>query len=130
MVANVGRRSPLHTNASGKLLLAFQPPDVIADVLSRPLEAKTPSTVCNPQVLAEQLARARADGYATCWQEQEIGLCSVACPVFDYTGGVCAAIAIAGPAERIDEAAVSALAAAAGREARAISQKLGWAEAH
>lgn len=130
MVANVGRRSPLHTNASGKVLLAFQPPDVVAAVLSRPLEAKTPSTVCNPQVLAEQLARAQADGYATCWQEQEIGLCSVACPIFDYTGGICAGIAIAGPAERIDEAAVPALAAAARREALAISQKLGWADTH
>ncbi len=130
MVANVGRRSPLHTNASGKVLLAFQPPDVIADVLSRPLEAKTPSTVCNPQVLAGQLTRARAEGFATCWQEQEIGLCSVACPIFDYTGGVCAAIAIAGPTERIDDAAVPRLVEAARSEALAISQKLGWTETH
>lgn len=130
MVANVGRRSPLHTNASGKVLLAYQPQSVVADVLAAPLEAKTPATVCNPQELAEQLAKVRVDGYATCWQEQEIGLCSVACPIFDYTGRVCAAIAIAGPAERIDQAAVAQLAAAARREAQAISQQLGWTESH
>src|ERR1700754_82490 len=33
MVANVGRRSPLHTNASGKLLLAYSQPTFIDDVM-------------------------------------------------------------------------------------------------
>ena len=115
MVANVGRRSPLHTNASGKILLAHQDQQFIAGVLGKPLPANTPATVCNPRELEAQLLEARRDGYATCWQEQELGLCSVAVPIFDYTGKACAAMAIAGPAERVSKQSVSRTGAAPAR---------------
>lgn len=125
MVANVGRRSPLHTNASGKVLLAHQEQQFITDVLSRPLNANTPATVCNPRELEGQLLEARRDGYATCWQEQELGLCSLAVPIFDYTGKACAAMAIAGPAERVSRQTVPLLLEHLQDEAAQISSKLG-----
>ncbi|MEO7007402.1 MAG: IclR family transcriptional regulator [Terrimesophilobacter sp.] len=125
MVANVGRRSPLHTNASGKVLLAHQDQQFVANVLGKPLPANTPSTVCNPRELEAQLLEARRDGYATCWQEQELGLCSIAVPIFDYTGKACAAMAIAGPAERVSKQSVTGLVQRLHDEAQQISAKLG-----
>lgn len=99
MVAGIGRRSPLHTNASGKVLLAYQDSDYIDTVTARPLAATTSLTITEPLVLKEELARARERGYATCGQEQEIGLSSIAVPVFG-AGVVLAALAIAGPTGR------------------------------
>ncbi|WP_308467082.1 IclR family transcriptional regulator [Rathayibacter soli] len=128
MVANVGRRSPLHTNASGKVLLAHQDQRFIATVLGKPLEANTPATVCNPRELEVQLLDVRRDGYATCWQEQELGLCSIAVPIFDYTGKACAAMAIAGPAERVTKLSVPGFVQRLQDEAHQISSKLGALE--
>lgn len=125
MVANVGRRSPLHTNASGKVLLAYQDQHFIDAVLAKPLPANTSATVSTPRELEAQLLDARRDGYATCWQEQETGLSSVAVPVFDYTGRVCAAMAIAGPAERVSKKSVPGLVKRLREEAQEISAKLG-----
>lgn len=125
MVANVGRRSPLHTNASGKVLLAYQDQRFIDGVLAKPLATNTSATVSTPGELEEQLLAARRDGYATCWQEQETGLSSIAVTISDYTGRVCAAMAIAGPAERVSKKSVPHLVKRLREEAQEISTKLG-----
>ena len=125
MVANVGRRSPLHTNASGKVLLAYQDQPFIDHILGTTLSANTPTTICDPHELEQQLLEARRDGYATCWQEQELGLCSIAVPIFDYTGRACAAMAIAGPAERVTKEWVPEIVRRLHEEAHEISVKLG-----
>ncbi|VXB65962.1 IclR family transcriptional regulator [Arthrobacter sp. 9V] len=124
MVANMGRRSPLHTNASGKVLLAYQPEQFISDFLGQPLVPRTQATLIDPRELAQALAAVRLNGYSTCWEEEELGLCSVAVPVRDYTGNVCAAMAVAGPAQRVNHATgpglVDLLLAAAARVSRAL----------
>lgn len=125
MVANIGRRSPLHTNASGKVLLAYQEQGFIDEVLATNLTANTPATIVNPDVLEKELREARRDGYATCWQEQELGLCSVAVPIFDYSGKACASMAIAGPAERVTKRALAGLVNRLHEEAHEVSVQLG-----
>lgn len=125
MVANVGRRSPLHTNASGKVLLAYEEQGFITEVLGSELTANTQMTIVNPDELEQQLREARRDGYATCWQEQELGLCSIAVPIFDYTGKVCASMAIAGPAERVTKDSAPKLVQRLHEEAREVSVRLG-----
>ena len=127
MVANIGRRSPLHTNASGKVLLAYQEQEFIASALATDLMANTPATIVDPEVLEQELREARRDGYATCWQEQELGLCSIAVPIFDYTGKACASMAIAGPAERVTKRAVAGLVKRLHEEAHEVSVQLGVA---
>ncbi|MGO4384403.1 IclR family transcriptional regulator [Specibacter sp. RAF43] len=125
MVANMGRRSPLHTNASGKVLLAFQPAEFIAKFLGRRLIPRTQATLIDPRELNQMLAAVRLNGYSTCWEEEEIGLCSVAVPIRDYTGEVCAAMAIAGPARRVNAGAAEPLIRLLQDEAELISQRLG-----
>jgi DNA-binding IclR family transcriptional regulator len=107
MVAAAGTRSPLHSTASGKLLLAYVDEEEIERYLdSGPLESFTANTVTDPARLREQLGEIRDQGYATCWQERELGLCSVAVPLRDHSGATVASLTLAGPAGRVTEDSV------------------------
>ena len=105
MVANAGRRGALHATASGKVLLAFaSDAQLVERVLSKPLPKLTRSTVTDPAALRRQLATIRQRGYATCRQEREVGLCSIAVPLRNYTGMVVGSLALASPATRLTNA--------------------------
>lgn len=102
MRANAGRRGPLHATASGKVLLAFATDGtLLARILGEPLEKLTKTTITDPATLRLNLAQARQQGYATCWQEREVGLCSVAVPLHDYRSAVVGCLTVAGPATRL-----------------------------
>lgn len=103
MVAAAGGRSPLHSTASGKLLLAFAGEEEASRYLGRPLESFTTNTVTDPAELEKQLEQIREQGFATCWQERELGLCSIAVPLRDHTGTPVASLTLAGPAGRLTE---------------------------
>lgn len=96
----------------------FRPDDVVSRVLAA-LTPQTPYTITAPGLLARQLARARADGYATTSEEMTLGACSVAVPV-RIGPEVAAAIGVIVPDFRRDRARlVTALTMAArgiGRE--------------
>jgi IclR family transcriptional regulator, KDG regulon repressor len=125
MVATAGRRSPLHATASGKVLLAFAGEDFVREYLAEPLEGFTPDTVTDPRKLGEQLAAIRADGFAACWQERELGLCSVAVPLRDYSGETIAALTLAAPAGRLTPENVDAHLVALRETAAEIEAPLG-----
>jgi len=125
MVANVGRRSPLHTNASGKVLLAGQDPSFINHILAGPLERRTEHTIVDRRELLRQLDIARREGYAVCIEEQEVGLSSIAVPIRDHTGAVSAALTIAGPTSRVNDRSWDDLRTRLDKEAREISAQLG-----
>lgn len=108
MVATAGRRSPLHATASGKLLLAFAGDEAIDAFLANPLERFTPDTVTDKKVLRKQLDAIREDGYATCWQERELGLCSVAVGLRNHLGETVASLTLVGPAGRLTPESVDA----------------------
>jgi DNA-binding IclR family transcriptional regulator len=126
MVANVGRRSPLHTNASGKLLLAHTSDDVVDRIFDGELERRTFATITDPVILRKELDTIRSRRYATCWQEQEAGLNSIAVPIRDYTGEICAALTVAGPSNRLTKRSVPRIVGMIEQEADQISAALGW----
>lgn len=102
-VANAGQRTALHTTASGKVLLAFaEDPNLLHRIMARPLDRLTPATIVEPERLRRELATVRWQGYATCWQEWDVALCSLAVPVRDCHGSVIASLALAGPAMRLN----------------------------
>ena len=125
MVATAGRRSPLHATASGKALLAFAGDDLVNDYLDVPLEEFTPDTITDPAKLREQLAEIRERGFATCWQERELGLCSVAVPLRNYTGAAIAVLTLAAPAGRLTPENVEAHIAPLRETAAEIETQLG-----
>ena len=128
MNANAGRRSPLHATASGKILLAFAGDRNLVDrIIGQPLPQLTRTTITDPAVLRQQLAEIRQRGFATCWQEREVGLCSLAVPLSNYTGVVVGSLAVAGPATRLSTRTMQAHLTPLLATARRISTQLGAA---
>lgn len=105
MVAAPGRQARLHSTASGKVLLAYQPAAFVDQVLAQELEAFTPATITNPEKLRAELRDVRKKGYAVCIHENEAELASMAVPVSDYSGQVGAALTVAAPAARFGKQA-------------------------
>lgn len=121
----VGKRQPLHATAVGKVFLASMPRDRIAEFLREPLTAHTPETITDPGELAAQLDQVRDVGYATTYEEYEIGLAAVAMPIRDLTEQVVAAITISGPAFRVNERSVPGLLEPLASAAATISWRAG-----
>lgn len=90
---NPGSRLPAYCTSLGRVLLAALP-EAEAGVLlsSAPLPARTPHTLTSPEALMAELARIRAQGHAIIDQEVEIGLRSVAVPLYNARGAVVAAM--------------------------------------
>lgn len=86
----IGRRTPAHASSTGKALLAFQPPDVVERVLSRPLKHFTKATVVDPARLRQELTWIRECGYAIAEDEFQEGVTAVAAPVM--TRGLAAGV--------------------------------------
>jgi DNA-binding IclR family transcriptional regulator len=97
----VGQRTPLHATSSGRVLLAHVAEAERDRLLDQPLRRYTPQTVTSLATLADELDRVRRDGYATSFEQLEIGLHAVAVPVFDSRGEVVAAISASGPSFRL-----------------------------
>ncbi|GAC1507951.1 MAG: IclR family transcriptional regulator [Candidatus Dormibacteraceae bacterium] len=97
----LGRHTPVHCTASGKVILAFGPEAVRRRMLARPLERATLHTITDPAELSAQLKVTRVDGFARTYEELELGLDAIAAPVYNAGGGVVAAVDVSGPAHRL-----------------------------
>ncbi|MCT2590814.1 IclR family transcriptional regulator [Streptomyces sp. N2-109] len=97
----LGRRTPLHATASGKVLLAFTPARERSDLFAAGLEEYTSSTVTDLAALEEELARITAQGYGLASEELELGLNAAAAPVRAADGTVVFAVSASGPSYRL-----------------------------
>lgn len=97
----LGRRTPIHCTASGKVILAFAAEPVRQRLLSHPLERRTPRTIVDRGELETQLAQAREAGFARTFEELEVGLDAVAAPVHSAEGEVVGAVDVSGPSHRL-----------------------------
>lgn len=123
----VGKRMPLHSTSIGKALLAFVPEKDLDRVISEhPLKRFTPRTIVNPAVLKEQLARVRAQGFASCNEENEIDVRSVAAPIFNGAQKVVAAVNLGASTLRMRGRDVPRLGAMVSAYAQKMSAQLGY----
>jgi DNA-binding IclR family transcriptional regulator len=109
MLTRPGRRSPLHSSASGKVLLAFAHPDVTSRVLARRLAQRTPRTITDPLRVRAIIERVRDEQFATAEGENEVALTSVSVPIRDPSGEVAGAMTLAGPSSRFTAARIRRL---------------------
>lgn len=122
----IGRRTPLHSTAGGKVLLAYRSPEERTAVLPAALPVYTPQTITDPAQLEEELAQVCRNGYATVHEEHEVGFSAIAAPIHDHTGRVIAALAISGPAYRLDTETVAGFVSPLRETTRRISADLGF----
>jgi DNA-binding IclR family transcriptional regulator len=91
--SRIAGRMPLHCTAT-----------LLDEVLARPLERRTPSTIVLPNLVREQIRKAREAGHALETEETAIGYCSTAVPLFGSSGILLGALAITAPSFRANTA--------------------------
>jgi DNA-binding IclR family transcriptional regulator len=92
-------KTKLHSTATGKLRLAYLPPDEASALISASeLTPFTPNTITDPQRLLTELEEIRRCGYALDKEEDYVGLECIAFPVFSAAGECVASVSISFPA--------------------------------
>lgn len=123
----LGSRNPMHSTSAGKLLLAHAPDDIVSTVMQS-LEKFTARTIASKAKLLAELARIRAQGYATAqaeWREDVGGVCA---PVRQSDGTVVAALGVSGPIGRFKLANIKAHLPHLLATTQEISKRLGYLE--
>ncbi len=117
---------PPHCISSGKVLLASLPVHQLDEYLTRDLQAVTEKTMTNRQRLKDELANVRRLGYATNFEEQELGFNAIGAPILDFSERVIAAVSIGGPSSRLTQERLPAIVESVIATARSISADLGY----
>jgi DNA-binding IclR family transcriptional regulator len=103
---NVGTSYPLHSGATAKAVLAFLPERQANSVLSGDLVPVNPSATTSMRKLRAELAVIRAKGFAVTHEETYPGVTGVGIPLLTPQRQPLGSIAIAGPIQRMDKAAI------------------------
>ena len=122
-----GQRMELYAGASGKVLLAYAPPEIQTKVVNKKFLRKlTPGTISNPADLARELEELRCRGHASSKGERVSDVWSVAAPVFDHSGSACSSVGITGPLYRIPRRTQSLYVKIIKDKAAKLSHLLSW----
>lgn len=90
---DIGSRLPAWATSMGRVLLSYQPEEKLNEMLGRVTMIRyTPQTVESVSQLRSELKRVHQQGYALNDQELEMGLRSLAVPLFTPQGQVDAAL--------------------------------------
>lgn len=82
--AIIGKKVPFHATASGKVMMAAMPEERLANCIRlNPLVSYTPKTIVDFDILKSELQKIREEGYALEDEEVEIGVFSIACPIYN-----------------------------------------------
>lgn len=126
MHSRVGKRSPAHASALGKLLMAYLPNAEVDGIIAQHgLPRFTAHTITTPEALREALHQIRQQGFAPDEEEIELGLRCLAAPITDHSGRPSAALGISAPASRMDAARRAALLPRVKAAALQVSRMLG-----
>jgi IclR family acetate operon transcriptional repressor len=125
---NVGARHGYNAAAGAKSILAYSPPEFQERILSQELTAFTPKTMTDPASIKRELKEIRRCGFAFDDEERNAGIRAFGCPVFNYEKRAVAAVAVAGPAQRITWDRRSEIVPAMRRTAAEISEQLYYSD--
>lgn len=99
---SVGTRLPAAYTSMGRVLLAQLPDQQLDALLEQiPLQAHTPHSLTSKAALRKDILTVRKQGYSIVDQELDLGLRSVAAPVFAGNGDLLGAINISTNAARV-----------------------------
>jgi IclR family transcriptional regulator, KDG regulon repressor len=96
-----GRQLPLHAGASQKVLLAYLDDDEVDRVIAGGLAHLCHATITDPRLLRDELATIRRRGWASSYEETNVGVWGVAVPVLNAHAEIVCAVGIAGPSARL-----------------------------
>jgi len=116
-VIPIGTTHPLTRGAAGRVMLAYLPEQTILEYLE-----------ADPYTTLKELEIVRKNRYAISYSEQEIGVFSVATPIFDMQGKVNHAIYINGSAARVSDDLIAQMVEAVKSCAATVSDLMGFRE--
>ena len=90
-----------HVAASAKAILAFQPQTLTDKALATPLPKLTAKTKTKRKDIDTDYRSVRENGYATCWDEMEVGMGAIAVPIHLPDVGVIYSLGTAGLIDRL-----------------------------
>jgi IclR family KDG regulon transcriptional repressor len=97
-----GVRLPLHAGAASKVLLAYQDPFFIQEMIEQKRLVKlNRNTITDPEELERELKTIRAQGLSLSHSEVDPGAAALSVPIFDHKGRVIASLSLIGPTEAI-----------------------------
>ncbi|MBE9635265.1 IclR family transcriptional regulator [Salipiger mangrovisoli] len=103
-----GSRLPAHCTSMGRVLLAALPEPEMRALLERSdLTPRTPRALTDPAEIAARIAQVRSQGFAIIDQEVEMGLRSIAVPLYNAHGLVVAALNTGLPATQAEPEALA-----------------------
>ncbi|MEB7505501.1 IclR family transcriptional regulator domain-containing protein [Arthrobacter koreensis] len=126
---STGSRLPAYATSLGKVMLATLSEDEFTAYLERtPLDALTPQTITDPELLRREIDQVRSQGFAIVDGEREVGVRSAAAPVHLRDGRTPAAINLSANGMRVSkEQLLERFVPELLRTAGAISSELGYA---
>lgn len=99
----IGDRIPLHVDAIGKCLLAFQDEEEQARIMAQmSFEKLTEHSITSPELFREEISLIRKNGYSLDNEEGEIGVRCIGAPI-RKGDQVIAALALTGPSVRLSK---------------------------
>lgn len=121
VVQIIGAHAPLHITAVGKIFLASDPPQRVADYAKRSgLPRYTDKTLTDLAQLNRELEDIRTRRYAYDNEEAERGVCCVGAGILNDEGQLVAGLSVSAPTERFRKNWAEAVRQAAERISRAI----------
>lgn len=131
MYSQIGRGAPLYCTALGKVILAFQAPEIQKKLLDSITFSKcTDNTITSREELMRELDAIRKKDYATDNEEHEKNIGCIAAPIRDYTKRVVAAISITAILYRLGMKDLMKYKDILIEKCHEVSKKLGYKENH
>jgi DNA-binding IclR family transcriptional regulator len=116
----------LHAGASSKVLLAFLPETEIERLMSGIIFTQLkPNTITTPETMRNEIREIRSRGYATSFEETDLGAMGIAAPAYNHNGQPTAGIGIAAPISRVPIERVPLLAKFVLDASKELSLRLG-----
>jgi DNA-binding IclR family transcriptional regulator len=100
---NIGTAYPLHSGATAKAVLAYLPERQINAVLTGDLTPVNAALKISAERLREDIEKIRAQGFVVTYEETYPGVTGIAVPVLTPRGQPLGSIAIAAPAQRMND---------------------------
>jgi len=127
MNSQVGKKLPLHCTASGKLFLSGMSKEKLEKTLVNiDLFKRTETTITDVNILRKEIEVIREKGYSMAVEEGEVGITSMAVPIYNYKGELIASISIAGPTARLSDDSREQIILEMLKASKTISSKLGF----
>ena len=127
MNSQVGKTLPLHCTASGKLILSGMSGEKLETTLKNiNLFKRTEATITAVDTIRKEINSIKKKGYSIAVEEGEIGLTSIAAPIYNYKGELIACLSIAGPSARIDGNVRDKIVQELLKISKEVSAKLGY----